>query len=187
MAEITATLTGTRPLILHSDKGANPLDPDTIAFKMLTGKRGKTTENHEEIMRAEWELGMYKTADGQPGLPGLNFEAAIRRAAMKSKKGKLVQEGVMVLDEISPVVHPGPRSMDALFKVAADVRSVVVGGKRITRTRPIFRTWKIVFTIQHDPEILDASDVMEFVSTAGKLIGIGDFRPRFGRFTAEFS
>jgi len=187
MAEITATLTGTRPLLLNCDRGANPLDPETIAFKMLNAKRGKTTENYEEVARAQWELSMYKTADGQPGLPGLNFEAAIRKAAMKSKRGKLVQEGVMVLDEMTPIIYTGPRNMDALFKVAADVRAVVVGGKRVMKARPIFRQWQLVYTVQFDPEIVDAENLMEFIATAGRLIGIGDFRPRFGRFTATFS
>ena len=40
-------LVGTRPMIQHNARLANPLDPYTQALAKITGKRKKTLEDHE--------------------------------------------------------------------------------------------------------------------------------------------
>jgi hypothetical protein len=56
---------------------------------------------------------------------------------------------------------------------------------KVMRTRPIFRNWSINAIAQYDPDVLNLRDVEEIASDAGKLVGLGDWRPKHGRFEAE--
>ncbi len=39
-------------------------------------------------------------------------------------------------------------------------------------------------TASFDPDVLNLRDIEEIAIDAGKLVGIGDWRPKHGRFTA---
>jgi hypothetical protein len=62
---------------------------------------------------------------------------------------------------------------------------VKVGMAKVMRTRPIFRNWSINAIAQYDPDVLNLRDVEEIATDAGKLVGLGDWRPKHGRFEAE--
>jgi hypothetical protein len=53
---------------------------------------------------------------------------------------------------------------------------------RVNRIRPRFDAWKIEFEIQFDADIIPTEVVKQMLETAGTTVGIGDWRPRFGRF-----
>ena len=76
MKTIRLALTGTSPLIMHSDKLSNPLDPATIAHKKLTSKRNRTEENQVAIARSEYENSLY-LKDGKVVIPTINLAASI--------------------------------------------------------------------------------------------------------------
>ena len=63
MQSIQMKLVGTSALLLHSDRGANPIAPETVAHKALTSKRKKTDEDHIAIARSEYMLGFYPGDD----------------------------------------------------------------------------------------------------------------------------
>jgi hypothetical protein len=56
---------------------------------------------------------------------------------------------------------------------------------KVMRTRPIFREWSALVEMQYDPDVLNLREVEEIVVDAGKLVGIGDWRPKHGRFEAK--
>jgi len=59
---------------------------------------------------------------------------------------------------------------------------VRVGQARIMRTRPVFNQWACQFTVYYDDEQVNEVDVIRAIEDAGTKSGVGDFRPRFGRF-----
>ena len=67
--------------------------------------------------------------------------------------------------------------------------SVKVTTSRITRTRPQFHNWSADVLIQYDTTQAHESDVIRWMETAGRIIGIGDWRPEksgiFGRFSVK--
>ena len=76
-------LTGVSPLMVQSDRLANPLAPLSKELKQYTGKRTKTDEDHEMIYRLKWEGGLYH--DGtRPVMPGYALRAMIRSGAKLS-------------------------------------------------------------------------------------------------------
>jgi hypothetical protein len=57
---------------------------------------------------------------------------------------------------------------------------------KIMRYRPILRKWSLNATIVVNEEVVNINEVKKAVQDAGALIGLGDYRPRFGRFNVEF-
>lgn len=189
MDSIKFKFIGTGALLMHSDRGVNPLDPDTIELKKLTSMRKKTDEIHAQVMRLEWELGMYFDPTMGPYIPTANLRGVIVEGAKFSKLGASVKRATLFHDEHTKLEYEGPRSVDALWKAGSfrDVRSVVVGTARVMRCRPIFRKWSLQFTLIFDPEIIERAALVTAATAGGQLIGLGDFRPAnggpFGRFT----
>jgi hypothetical protein len=187
METLTIKFEGTNPLLMHSDKLSNPISDEAKAMKALTSKRKKTDEDHEEIALLEWKAGLYYEPDLGPYIPGWNARQSIWEAAKLSKCGKDVERGVQVLTEMCPLQYDGPRDLKKLWaaKKFADVRAVVVQRARTMRCRPIFRNWSFETSFLVDTEVIDQDNVLRFAETAGRLIGIGDFRKMFGRFDAK--
>ena len=67
-----------------------------------------------------------------------------------------------------------------------DCRGVKVGTSKIMRYRPILRKWSIKATIVVNEDVVNISEVKKAAQDAGALIGLGDYRPRFGRFNVDF-
>jgi hypothetical protein len=67
---------------------------------------------------------------------------------------------------------------------AMDMRRVVVQRNGITRSRPAFHAgWRATFSLQVVlPEYVAPSLLNELIAQAGKIIGLGDQRPSYGRF-----
>jgi hypothetical protein len=54
------------------------------------------------------------------------------------------------------------------------------------RTRPKFPAgWTLNFLVSFDPTVLNEESVVKAMQDGGALIGICDWRPRFGKFEVE--
>ncbi|MGD9604456.1 MAG: hypothetical protein AB7V59_21790 [Gammaproteobacteria bacterium] len=186
MARFRMTCTGTTPLLMHNARLSNPLDEIAKAMKRVTSKRTKTEEDHEELARLEHLGGLYLDPDLGPYLPGQNFERCLVDAARITKSGKKIERGVFVETNVNPLAYTGPRDVDGLWKDEnfRHSASVKVGTNRVTRTRPQFRQWAVEAEGQYDPAVINLDELAEIAGTAGRMIGLGDWRPRYGRFEA---
>ncbi len=65
-----------------------------------------------------------------------------------------------------------------------DTRRVMIQRNGINRTRPAMKVgWRAEFVLQVlTPEYIDPSFLNEVIAMAGRLVGVGDFRPTYGRF-----
>lgn len=189
MIDFRITLTGNSELLMHNSRLSNPLDPATKALKKVTAKRNKTDDDHEEIARLEHAGSLYIDKDAGPYLPSDNIWRCLYDAAKKHKMGPRLKEGVFFLDPINPLSYGegAPRDVDGLWRDVnfRHMASVKVGMSRMMRCRPVFRQWKVDATGILDPNVLDLADLAMIADTAGTFIGIGDWRPRHGRFTAQ--
>lgn len=187
MTQFRLTCTGTTPLLMHNARLSNPLDDVAKKMKRITAKRTKTEEDYEELARFEHMGGLYFDPDVGPYVPGQNFERCLVDAARITKSGKKIERGVFVETDVNPVSYDGPRDIDGLWKDAnfRHAASVKVGMQRVTRTRPYFREWVVAADGMFDAAVINLEELQEIADTAGRMIGLGDWRPRFGRFTAE--
>lgn len=180
-------------LITHNGRLANPRDPYAKALKEITSKKKKSDEDHEEMARREFQGGLYHDDDIGPYIPGEAVQAMLVEGSRKAKQGREFVS-VSVEEDRIPIQYKGPRDRDELW---ADERfvstvGVKVGQARVMRTRPIFRNWTLQFTVTlEDGASVNPGDVERALTSAGRLVGIGDWRPgsprggRHGRFTVE--
>lgn len=191
METVQFKFTGSGSMLMHSDRGVNPLDPMTIELKKLTSTRKKTDEIHAQVMRLEWELGMYFDPDLGPYVPTTNLRNVIVAGAKFQKLGATVKRAVQVVEERARLDYDGPRDIEAMWRAGSfrDVRSVVVGQARVMRCRPIFRKWSVTFAVAFDAEVIERAPLIAAAEAGGSLVGLGDFRIEnggpFGRFSVE--
>lgn len=188
MKSIAIKITGKAPLLMHSDRFANPLDPLAKAHKELTSKRKKTDDDHIAIARSEFIGGCYWRKDKGFFLPAQNLDACLIAAAKLQKLGVKFKQGVQVLEDELSFIGYEKKSPEQLWEDAdhVDCRGVKVGTSKIMRYRPIFRRWSIAATVVINEEVVNVSEAKKAIQDAGALIGLGDYRPRFGRFNVEF-
>lgn len=183
MIEIVATIEGVSPLLMHAvERFLDPFDDLARDFRRLGKKRAKSDDEIRTLMDMEWDLGIRINAEGKPIIRGEQFEAAIFAAAARERQKKNAQPGVFVDDAV--VIHDGPTAIEKLRsdKRFRDIRAVRVQQARILRTRPRFDTWSAAVSITVIPDIVNPDDVLRFLGNAGMAVGVGDYRPKFGRF-----
>jgi hypothetical protein len=174
------------PLLCHNGQLANPLNDLARQMKKISGKRNKTDADLEELARLEWYGSLYLDDGRRPCLPGEVLEAAFVEAAKRQKRGKQAQAGILCPSNYR-LEYDGPANLDELwerpeFRLTVGVR---VKNNRVMRTRPRFPTWTASIEVQYDDALLNANEVRDIVRRTGSEIGLGDWRPRFGRFEAQ--
>lgn len=182
--KVKLTLTSSSALLMHAARLSDPLDPATKALKVVSAKRTKTDDDHEEMARLEFLGGMYWDEEIGPYIPGANLHRCLVEGARLTKRGRHVERGVIVTDDVLPLGYSGPRTPDELWadKNFVSRLSVGVTTSRVMRTRPRFPQWALEAELIVDTGQLDFEDIQEIAETSGMLIGLGDYRPRFGRF-----
>lgn len=186
LLDIPVRIEGESSLLMHSVRAADPMDPMAKKMKSISSKRKKTDEDHLDLAKLDFEAGMYMDEELGPYIPAENIERCFRDGGSITKNGKNIVRGVIVLDERVPLQYEGPRALKALWDKGYWHKSMVrVGQNRVPRVRPKFDNWEAEFMVRLNTEILDPDVFKEIVETSGAAVGLGDWRPRFGRFTAE--
>jgi hypothetical protein len=183
--EIKLRIVGTRRLLMHAGRLADPLDPVAKDLAKLTSKRMKTEADHEAISRTEW-FGSLWLDDGLPCLPAEALMATFVGAARAHRRGPQASAG-LVIEANAKLDYDGPRDLDALwqdegFRLRVPVR---VGSARTMRTRPCFDDWSAEFTVTYLPTLLDRKEVVESFVIAGFTKALGDWRPQNGTFSVK--
>ena len=187
METIKLKLTGITPLLMHNGDLANPMGEGAKRMKKLTGNRKKTDDIYEELSDLEFQYGLYFDEKLGPYIPGECLDAALFNGAKMNKLGTTVQRGAQVIDDMCPLIYKGPRDFNGL---AADnkyrlLKPVRVSQKKVLRTRPMFREWALEFTWAYMPDQFDAETLVSIAETTGRLVGLCDWRPRYGKFSVE--
>ncbi len=140
------------------------------------GSKAKKTDNIESYV---WRL-----PNGNLGLPGEYLRQAIINAAKYRQDPRsprksamdLYKAGVVSLTEVADF---GVNTWDFL-----DQRRVTIQRAGITRVRPaLMAGWKASFEFSCLlPENIPPSTLQDVLVQAGRLVGLADFRPTFGRF-----
>ena len=205
LVEQSWKLIGITPMLMHNGQTADPLNQFSKEMKRLSSKRNKTEEDLEQMSLVEWWAGLYldkqpKIIDGsvtpQDGtkivVPAHLLDSCVREGARKSKLGKQASAGCIVNAD-GAFSYGGESSLvemstDGFYIHRAAVK---VGQSKVMRTRPVFSNWSVTFTTTVDTTVIEIDSIFGALQSAGKLIGIGDWRPgaprggSFGRFDVE--
>lgn len=170
VAEITVQ--GTAPLLFHR-WSVEGVDAKSKAAK---GSKAKKQDDLESYV--------YRNIQGELCIPSEYFRMAIVNAAKFRQDPRSPRKSAMDLFKaaiagLEPLCSLGRQDWEFV-----DQRRVTVQRNGITRCRPaLFAGWETVVTLQVLlPEYVNPSLLNEVIQSAGRLIGVGDFRPTYGRF-----
>lgn len=173
--QVEITLAGTAPMLFHR-WSCDAVDEKAKAAK---GSKAKKSDNVESYV--------YRNEVGELCLPGEYIRQSILHAAKfrqdprspRKSAFDLYKAGIVALTELCSL---GVSDWDYL-----DRRRVVIQRNAVTRERPAMRQgWSATCTLMVlVPEYISKDDLSDVLTNAGRLVGVGDFRPTFGRFRME--
>jgi len=178
---IEVTIEGTTPLLCNNFTDGAQQSASSGTRMSSVGDRGTPME--------QAEARLYIGHDNKPMIPQPNMFRCLIDAGTYFKAGKskvTTQKSSIIpacveIDGIEiPIIHREPWTVDTRA-----VRIPSTGG-RILCHRPCFHDWKLAFIMKVDLDIITTKLIRDIVDTAGKRIGLGDFRPAckgpFGKF-----
>jgi len=185
METVNVKIQGIVPLLQHRYRFADELEESA---KKRSGKKDYSEE---------WKTSLYY--DDAIGIyqPSSHIEGALIKAATsflipgRGKKSykDLFKSAVFVSPEYIPHGLKGsPDQLKAEQKLQIDRRLVRVNNSGVERLRPMLKNWSLEFCIDIQDDQISVDTVKQILEHAGRYIGIGDYRPKYGRFTiSKFS
>jgi len=144
--------------------------------KAAKGSKAKKTDNLESYV--------YRTQEGNLAIPGEYLRQAIIHAAKFRQDPRSPRKSAMDLFKagIIPLTILGNLGKETWDY--EDQRRVVIQRQGVNRVRPALRAgWEVEFDfLVNLPEYISPEMLNDVIQQAGRLIGIGDFRPTYGRF-----
>lgn len=174
---VNCEIVGSCPIIFHR------WSCEDVANKSAA-KKGSKEKKSDNV-----EAFIYRDSDGHICLPGEYLRMAMVYAAKFKQDPRsprksafdLFKAGIIPLTEQAKI-NGGTKNWDFI-----DQRRVVIQRSSITRMRPAFlKGWNAEIDLMvNTPEYIDFQFFSEVLSMAGRLIGVGDFRPTYGRFDIQ--
>jgi hypothetical protein len=178
------TVEGTSTILFH--RWNNEAVAEKAAAKK--GSEAKKTDNVESYV--------YRDHDGNICIPGKYLVGSVidpRNGAAKYRQDPrsprksaldLYRAGVVALTELAPIRSVADPKAATKVWDHLDAQRVTVQRAGITRIRPAFLAgWTAEFQLMClTPEYISPADLLTVLTAAGRLVGIADFRPSYGRF-----
>lgn len=165
-------LTGTADIIFHR------WDIEAVAEKGRAAKGSKIKKTDD------LESYVYRDDEGYICIPGLYVTSSIINAAKYRQDPRSARKSAMDLYKagvvpLTALARLGPKKWDYEHRCRMTVQRA-----GITRCRPAFKAgWKTSFDIQVLlPEYIPPDVLQEVAVNAGRLVGLADSRPTYGRF-----
>lgn len=176
------TIEGVVPILFH--RWSN----ESVAEK-AKAKKGSAAKKTDDVQSY-----VYRNEDDEICLPGeyvygaivdrKNGAAKYRQDPRSPRKSALdlYRAGIAPLTLLAPILDADAKPTNEWDYL--DARRVTVQQAGITRQRPAFNAgWRATFVFQINlPEYVDAHAFLDVLTLAGRAVGVGDYRPTYGRF-----
>lgn len=169
---VRVTIRGSAPILFH--RWSN----EAVAEKAAAakGSKAKKSDNLESYV--------YRCENGNLGLPGEYLRQSIIGAARFRQDPRSPRKSAIDLFKAGVVSLTECADLGVMAADYIDRRRVLVQRNAITRERPALKEgWQATIEMMVLlPEYIDRTLLLDVLSNAGRLIGVGDFRPTYGRF-----
>lgn len=200
MGTLRLLVTGISPILMNNPASMRSTDDAKMKVKSIPPP--------EE----EAETKVYRMADGQLYFPTEGFRLGILKKAVQGRKiGKrfasavvagalfLTNDRMPLFDpevdlEVESPNHVSPETVVGMEErkitdYEVDVRRVVIQSSGIRRARPRVWPWGGILDYEYDLDFITPEVVLNLQRIAGKLAGVGDYRPQktgsFGRYSVR--
>lgn len=169
---VAVTVMGSADFLFHR-WNAEAVDEKAKAAKNSKGKKTDDVESY-----------VYRTDAGNLAIPGEYLRGSIINAAKFRQDPRSPRKSGMDLFKAAIVVTTPLADLGVDKWDYLDKRRVMIQRNGINRVRPAMKAgWSCTFDLLVMlPEYVDRNALRETIESAGRLIGVGDFRPTFGRF-----
>ena len=163
---------GVCPLLFHR------WNNESVAAK-ARAKKGSVEKKSDDT-----ESYLYKNESGFVSLPGEYVRQAVIHASKYEQDPRSPRKSLMDLMKAALVSLTELASLGVKEPDYFDQRRVVIQRSAVTRSRPAMKTgWKAkVILMVNLPEYVPPARLNHILQQAGRIIGVADFRPSFGRF-----
>lgn len=169
---VEVTIQGVSDILFHR------WNCEAVAEK-AKAKKGSAAKKSDDL-----ESYVYRNDKGELAMPGEYLRMSVINAAKFRQDPRSPRKSAMDLFKaavvsLTPLASFGVKNWDY-----EDKRRVVIQRSAITRTRPAMKAgWALKIQLQCNlPEYVEPALLNEVIGQAGRLIGVGDFRPSYGRF-----
>lgn len=169
---IQVTIQGVCPIMFHR------WNCESVASKSAA-KKGSAEKKTDDT-----ESYVYRNDKKEICIPGEYLRGAIIHAAKFQQDPRSPRKSAMDLFKAAIVSLTELASLGAKDWDYLDKRRVVIQRNAVTRSRPAMKEgWQATFIIMCNlPEYINEQLLNSTIQAAGKLIGLADFRPSYGRF-----
>ena len=167
MEKVKVKIKGIAPLLMHKYNFNNNEEKAKRKDEQYSVEK-----DAEKALYFDKKIGCY--------VPSTWVEACLRQTACDFKQGKKTYKNT-ILSSVFCDQEKIPLNKKTYDEI--DVRAVVIQRNRIVKGRPKFNTWQIEFVLNYDETRINKEILKQILVEAGATKGIGDYRPKFGRFT----
>lgn len=173
---LEVTVEGTASFLFH--RWSN----EDVAAKAAAAK-GSATKKTDNV-----ESYVYRMVEGDKksnlAIPGSYLRGAVINAAKFRQDPRSPRKSAMDLYKAGVVALTERADLGTSAWDVIDRQRVLVQRSAVTRERPaMLAGWRATFDIQVLlPEYISPRDLISVITDAGRLVGVGDFRPTYGRF-----
>jgi hypothetical protein len=197
--EAVGELTGLSPVTNGGEETVSASEPYTVRVKVegttpilwhrwlvesvaekAAARKGSKAKKSDDL-----ESYVYRDEKGHICLPGEYLRQAIVHAAKFRQDPRSPRKSAMDLFKAGVISLTELASLGSAKWDYVDQRRVQVQRNGITRARPAMnKGWTAEVELMVNlPEYISPDALNETIQQAGRLIGVGDFRPTYGRFS----
>lgn len=169
---VEVEIEGACPILFHR------WNNESVAAK-ARAKKGSQEKKTDDI-----ESFVYRNEKGVLCIPGEYLRQAVIHAAKYEQDPRSPRKSMMDLMKAALVSLTELASLGVKDWEYVDQRRVVIQRSAVTRSRPAMKMgWKAKFVLMCNlPEYLSPQKLNQMIAQGGRIGGLGDFRPSYGRY-----
>lgn len=166
MEKVKVKIKGIVPLLMHK-------------YNIINNEEKAKRKDEQYSIETDAQKALYFDKKIGCYAPSTWIEACLRESAKDFKQGKKTYKNAILS---SVFCEEEKISLHKKIYDEIDVRAVVIQRNRIAKGRPKFNTWELEFILCYDETRIKKDILKQILEEAGATKGIGDYRPKFGRF-----
>ncbi len=193
MRNAKISITGVSPLLMNNPQTVDRFNKFAKRMAAINAKKTRRTDDdYLELRDLEMESKSYFDEEIGVYVPSSWVSEAIATAAFRvAKISRADIRGAMFTTEDK--IRLKYRDQDKVKKIEDIVKNqafrIVLnlpqGQTRLAKAFPIFHQWSFETAVEFDDKIIDPDSLSRIIDHTARYGGFGDFRPKFGRASAE--
>jgi hypothetical protein len=167
---------------------------DELLVQKKRLKNANKVDTELEMLRCQYKCYAYFEEGKGFYLPSANLQKCLEEGAAKFRLGQAAKSAVIVFEDVLWLTAntATPDNLDEAFEAngvfcfRTIVRTPPRTGARNLCFRPMVPAgWTTEATLHISEDLITPSDVLKCLDMAGRMCGLGAWRPRFGRFSVS--